>query len=151
MNNHQGRGQERKSKAEIMMSKKFITSEILPALQGVIPAIIGTCSITGVPNVTYISQVYYVDDTRVALSYQFFNKTIRNVRENPILCAIVTSPLSYSMFKFMLRFVESQSSGDLFEDMSLQLEAIASATEKTGVFKLKAADIYEILSVEKIV
>jgi hypothetical protein len=50
----------------------------------------------------------------------------------------------------MLRFVESQSSGEIFDEMSLQLEAIASAHRKTGVLRLQAADIYEVLSVEKI-
>ena len=132
------------------MSKKMISPEMLPSLQGVIPSIIGTCSASGIPNVTYISQVFYVDESRVALSYQFFNKTIRNIRENPILCVYVTCPVTYVLYKCMLRFVESQSSGEIFDEMSLQLEAIASAHRKTGVLRLQAADIYEVLSVEKI-
>ena len=128
----------------------MISPEMLPSLQGVIPSIIGTCSASGIPNVTYISQVFYVDESRVALSYQFFNKTIRNIRENPILCVYVTCPVTYVLYKCMLRFVESQSSGEIFDEMSLQLEAIASAHRKTGVLRLQAADIYEVLSVEKI-
>jgi hypothetical protein len=128
----------------------MINPEMLPSLQGVIPSIIGTCSASGIPNVTYISQVYYVDESHVALSYQFFNKTIRNIRENPILCVYVTCPVTYVLYKCMLRFVESQSSGEIFDEMSLQLEAIASAHRKTGVLRLQAADIYEVLSVEKI-
>ena len=41
------------------------------------------CSADGEPNATIISQAYWVDPQRVALSFQFFSKTIRNVRENP--------------------------------------------------------------------
>ena len=60
-----------------------LPADIRPALDNGIPAVMVTCSAEGTPNVTVISQVYYVDDTHVALSFQFFSKTIRNVRENP--------------------------------------------------------------------
>jgi hypothetical protein len=132
------------------MSKKSIDPEMLPALQGVIPSIIGTCSAMGIPNVTYISQVFYVDESRVAISYQFFNKTIHNIRENPFLCVYVTCPVNYVLYKCMLRYIESQASGEIFDEMSVQLEAIASAHRQPGLLKLRAADIYEVLSIEKI-
>ena len=57
--------------------------EIRPVLENGTPAAMVTCSADGKPNTTVISQVYYVDETHVALSFQFFSKTIRNVRENP--------------------------------------------------------------------
>ena len=60
-----------------------LPDEIRSALDNGVPAVMVTCSAEGVPNTTVISQVYYVDETHAALSFQFFSKTIRNVRENP--------------------------------------------------------------------
>ena len=53
----------------------MITEQHLPAMQGLIPACVTTCSAAGEPNTTVISQVWYVDEDHVALSHQFFNKT----------------------------------------------------------------------------
>ena len=51
--------------------------------QGLIPATLFTCSREGVPNAAYISHVEFVDSGRVALSFQFFNKSKANISENP--------------------------------------------------------------------
>jgi hypothetical protein len=130
-----------------MSQRQIKLEEIMPALQGVIPSIVATSSLDHVPNVTYISQIYYVDSTHVALSYQFFNKTIRNVRENPMLVAILTCPVHYDLYKVTLRYKESQTSGEIFDNMSMQLDALAIVQKKEHIFKLRAADIYEVISI----
>ena len=56
---------------------------IKPVMENGVPADVISCSADGVPNTTIISQVYYVDPEHVALSFQFFNKTVKNVRANP--------------------------------------------------------------------
>lgn len=130
------------------MNKSQVKLEdIMPALQGVIPSIVATSSLDHIPNVTYISQIYYVDTNHVALSYQFFNKTIKNVRENPVLVAILTCPVQYSLYKMTLRYKESQTSGEIFDNMSMQLDALAISQKKEHIFKLRAADIYEVISI----
>ena len=42
--------------------------EIRACFEGAIPAVVATCGADGVPNVAYISQVFYVDERHVALS-----------------------------------------------------------------------------------
>ena len=50
----------------------MITEEHFPALQGMFPSWITTCSAAGEPNTSVISQIWYVDADHVALSNQFF-------------------------------------------------------------------------------
>lgn len=128
----------------------LLTPDIKPALQGAIPAALYTSSLGGVPNAATISQVYWVDEDHVALSFQFFNKTIRNIRENPFGYVEVIDPAHGWIWNLELQFVRSESAGAVFEQMEMQLEAIASATGMSGVFHLKAADIYKVLTVRKV-
>ena len=131
------------------MKKSSLQLEDLWAcFQGIVPAALSTCAADGTPNITFISQVYYVDAKHVAISFQFFNKTHRNVRENPFACALVLDPRTLHAYRFRLRFDHSESTGLLFESMSLQLQAVASYSGMTDVFRLQAADVYEVLSVE---
>jgi Pyridoxamine 5'-phosphate oxidase len=125
-----------------------LPDEIRPVLDNGVPAVMVTCSADGIPNVTVISQVYYVDESHVALSFQFFNKTIRNVRENPRAYVHVSDMAGYSAWILHLEFQRSETEGPIFEAMDMQIEAIASATGMSGIFKLRAADIYRVVSVE---
>jgi uncharacterized protein len=127
-----------------------LPEEIKPAFQGMFPSILGTCSKDGTPNVTVISQVYYVDPEHVALSFQFFNKTIKNVRENPRAAVQVIEPSNLGIWRLEVRFSHSETDGPLFDAMDMQLEAIASMTGMSGIFKLKAADVYHVEDVRKV-
>ncbi len=127
----------------------LVPEEIKPAMQGVIPSNVVTCARDGTPNATAISQVYYVDADHVALSHQFFNKTARNVRENPRAAVWLISPVTFDSWDLEVEFERSETSGPVFEAMDMQIEAIASMVGMKGIFKLKAADVYRVVSVTK--
>jgi hypothetical protein len=131
------------------MTPARLPQEIRAVLDNGVPAVMVTCSAGGTPNVTVISQVYRVDETQVALSFQFFSKTIRNVRENPRAWVGVTDFIGQADWVLALEFERSETEGPIFDAMDMQIEAIASATGMSGIFKLRAADIYRVLSVEK--
>jgi hypothetical protein len=118
--------------------------------QGLLPAQLFTCSRDGVPNAAFLSHVEHVDASHVALSYQFFNKSRRNITENPHALVIVPDPDTGQGWSLRLRYVRSETAGPLFDRMALRIEAIASYCGLKGVFKLRAADVYEVLAIDMV-
>lgn len=123
---------------------------IRECLDGAIPAVIATCAVDGTPNVSNISQVQYVDREHVALSYQFFNKTRKNVLDDPRATVLVVHPTTAARYRIRLRYLRTETAGPLFEKMKAKLAGIASQTGMSGVFRLLGADVYRVLDVETV-
>jgi adenylate cyclase len=123
---------------------------IRECLEGAIPAVIATCAADGMPNVSNLSQVQYVDSDHVALSYQFFNKTRQNVLDDPRATVLVIHPVTAARYRLRLRYLRTESTGPLFENMKAKLAGIASHTGMSSVFRLLGADVYRVLEVETI-
>ena len=130
------------------MTDSRLPDEIKGVLENGVPAELVSCSAEGVPNTTVLSRVFYVDREHVALSFQFFNKTVRNVRENPHACLLLNDVEGYASWILQLFYHHSETEGPVFDEMDIQIEAIASASGMSGVFKLKAADVYRVESVK---
>lgn len=122
--------------------------QIRAALEGAIPAVLATCDSDGEPNAVFLSQVHYVDETHVALSYQFFGKTRHNVLANPQAQITVMHPHTAQLFRMRLRYLRTESEGPLYERMKAHLEGIASHTGMAGVFRLLGSDIFEVSELE---
>ncbi len=127
-----------------------LPEEIRQVLENGVPVILATCSRDGVPNVSIVSQVYYVDPERVAISFQFFNKTIRNVRENPQASVVLNDLQRRERWVLSVEYDHSETDGPIFDAMNLQIEAIATATGMSGIFKLRSADLYRVKEVARV-
>ncbi len=123
---------------------------IRACLEGAIPAVMATCAADGTPNIAYISQVYYVDERHVALSFQFFNKTRKNILANPYATVLVLHPHTVAFYRLHLRYLRTETAGPLFEGMKAQLAGIASHSGMAGVFKLLGSDVYEVQAIEAV-
>ncbi|HEX4912267.1 MAG TPA: GAF domain-containing protein [Permianibacter sp.] len=134
----------------IPVSSTLTVDHIRDCLEGFIPSAIATCAADGTPNVTYVSQVDYVDREHVALSFQFFNKTRENILANPYATVYVIHPLTGQAYTLHLQYLRTEDSGLLFERMKVKLAGIASHSGMTGIFKLQGADIYRVQWIEKV-
>jgi len=112
--------------------------------EGVIPAVLGSCAEDGMPNATWLSQVFLLDDRHIALSCQFFRKTRENLSVNPRAQLFLVSPQDFVQFRLDVRFVRSESAGEMFDSMRSRIHAIASITRMEGVFTLQSADVFEV-------
>ncbi len=124
--------------------------QLMPCLQGVIPAVLATCSAQGEPNLGHLSQVSFVDDDHVAVSNQFFGKTMRNLLENPLGTILVPHPDSGATFKLLVQFEATVEDGPLFEEASAQIEAIASLTGMDDVFELRSLAVLRVLEISEV-
>jgi adenylate cyclase len=121
---------------------------IRSCFEGIVPSVIATCAADGTPNVTYLSQVHFVDHEHVALSFQFFNKTRENVLANPHATVQVIDPETAAHYRLALQYLRTETEGPLFEKMKAKLAGIASHTGMSKVFRLQGADVYRVRAVD---
>jgi hypothetical protein len=89
--------------------------------------------------------VHRLDEWHVGLSYQFFNKTRKNVLENPMAQVVVVSPETGDQHRLDLQYERTETAGSVFERMSIRLAAVASQTGMSQVFTLRGVDVYRVL------
>lgn len=91
-----------------------------------------------------------MDGEHVATSYQFFNKTRRNVLENPYARMLVIDPFTAARYRLLVQYLRTETAGPLFERMKTKLAGIASHTGMAGIFRLLGSDIYRVLEIESV-
>lgn len=118
---------------------------IASCFEGILPSTICSSSREGTPNLTYLSIVHRLDERHVGLSYQFFNKTRRNIMENPMVQVVVISPETLYQYRLSLCYERTETEGATFDRMKSNLDAVASQTGMSQVFRLRGVDIYRVM------
>jgi adenylate cyclase len=122
--------------------------EIERCFGGAIPAILTTASPDGVPNIMYLSRAHKVDDERIALSNQFMSKTARNLAANPRADLLLSDPHTHDEYRLTLCYERTDRRGHVFDRLRADIESLASLVGMQDVFRLRAADIFRVLSIE---
>ena len=128
-----------------MPTSPVALEEIETCFDGIIPSPFCTCSSSGMPNVTYLSVVRRVDSNHVALSFQFFNKSRKNLLENPKAQVLLVEPATFRQFQLNLAYQTTLTEGLVFERLRIHLDAVASQIGMSHIFSLQGADIFEVL------
>ncbi|WP_172332557.1 GAF domain-containing protein [Mangrovicoccus sp. HB161399] len=132
------------------MTAEIDIERLRPAMEGVVAAVLATCDAEGQVNVSLISQVHYVGPGRIALSYQFFNKTRRNLMETRRASITVVDCETAERYRLSLDYLETHTEGPVFEAMRARLAGIASHTGMAGVFRLQGSDICRVTAMERV-
>ena len=120
--------------------------DIRGCFEGVIPSIIATVDTAGVPNISYLSHVYYIDDDHVALSNQYFTKTAANTRARGSAALLLVDGITGRQFQLDISFLRAEAEGDLFTRMAAHLKAMSSQQGMADIMVLRSADIYRVTS-----
>ncbi|MDG4647900.1 GAF domain-containing protein [Roseibacterium sp. SDUM158017] len=128
----------------------FDLRDLRGAMEGIAASTLCTCDADGMPNASMISQVHWVDEGHVALSYQFFNKTRANLLATRKASVLIFDPRTLAQHRLDLDYVETRTAGPLFETMKAKLAGIASHHGLEKVFRLLGADIFKVAHVEQV-
>src|SRR5438105_6450771 len=130
------------------MDRELTLDDLQLCFEGVVPAVVATASADGTPNITYLSRVRKVDPERLALSNQFFSKTMRNLAENPRASVLLIDPLTYDQFRLTVTYERTERRGPVFDRLREDVDAVAALQGMQDVFKLRSADIYRVQHIE---
>ncbi|WP_445681919.1 GAF domain-containing protein [Radicibacter daui] len=125
-------------------------ADLRHAFEGIIPSSISTVDSDGLPNVSYLSQVHYVDEEHVALTNQFFSKTAANIAATRRACVMLVDGVSGDQHVLDLVYSHSVESGDIFNQMSAHLQAVSAQHAAGIVMRLRSADIYRVESLRAV-
>lgn len=124
----------------------MVPEEMKPALMGVVPSTLITSSKAGVPNITNISRVWYVDSSHVAIANHMLNKSVKNLKENPLAFIRTMDTATFSTWEIEVEYVGSRTDGEIFAEMKKQYEVLSIMLETAIPIKVNSAELFRVRS-----
>ena len=107
--------------------------------------VLSTCSREGVPNVVPMSAKKVLDDDTILLSNQFFNKTLKNLRDNPKASIAIWDNMEGYQIKGA---VTIETSGQIFEETANWIDKMGKQLglplKCKGAVILKIEEIFNV-------
>lgn len=107
--------------------------------------VLATATKDGVPNVVPVNAKKIIDDETILISDQFFNKTLKNLKENPQVAITIWDKLENYQLKGT---VTIETSGKRFEEMAKWIDEMAKKLnlpiKSKGAVILKLTEIYNV-------
>jgi len=119
----------------------MLTDEIRESLTGTKTLFLATASKDRIPNVVPIGAFMLLDDETLLISDQFFLKTLRNIRENPVIALSWWGDKGGYQIKGP---VTLHTDDEIFrKDVAWMKEIRPHLTPKSAVM-LKIAEVYQV-------
>ena len=107
--------------------------------------VLATATKDGVPNVVPVNAKKIIDDETILISDQFFNKTLKNLKENPQVAITIWDKLEGYQLKGT---VTIETSGKRFEETAKWIDEMAKKLnlpiKSKGAVILKLTEIYNV-------
>jgi predicted pyridoxine 5'-phosphate oxidase superfamily flavin-nucleotide-binding protein len=107
--------------------------------------VLATASKEGIPNVVVVGAKKIIDDETILISDQYFDKTLANLKENPLAAVTVWEKAEGYQIKGT---VTIETSGPRFEETARWIENLGRKLnlflKSKGAVIIKITDIYDV-------
>ena len=120
-----------------------LTSEVIDVMSKVRIYPVATASKDGVPNVVPVGMLMRKDDENIWIIDNYMDKTLKNVKENPIISFYAWDPESPNSFQIKCS-VTVENSGADYEEAVKFAHSKKETYPAKNLFKLKVQDVYYV-------
>ncbi len=122
-----------------------MTQEVKDTLSKTKPVPLATASKSGVPNVIFVGLVKIVDDETLMVVDNFFNKTAKNLKENPKIALVCYTPDPKRSYQIK-GSVQQFTSGKEHEEMQAWARGLNPKLPAKAAVMIKVEEIYDSVS-----